>query len=647
MKKLLSLIMSAAILLSAAGALPSAAADDISYSHRDVTAYLFAKDKTVTMTCLFRDDLPGVPYLSAVDYLNQLYTVPFNCVQHSDGTFSVSDQNGEMIVDVDRDTIHFDDYELFADSDAKPYLETETADYLLDDSDYEALGEVNPVDLSLADYGVDLTAYNKAVYLPLPVLNDVFAGTYHAALYLDGALYFADVMADEQYYDDGSLFDSVSRDKALVDYSYRELCFVMDHFYGCPPKAQLAQSIRDKGFDQAVAGYNSTAAEAKRLMLSDDLVDYCYGLLYLDMYLDDGGHTMLSYGLQMALEDHPHSAFSTSLSLSLYDVFGRLGAISTYLMDQMEEQSAREKAEDSREQFFGSMTEVKKWGEDAAFYCSGSTGVFTFDEFKDAIVEDFKWSLDYAAENGITDFVIDLSLNSGGSTAVVVYILSVACDYSRMDMLYCLSGNRYYVDYTVDKNLDGQFDAKDDEVKYNLRFGVLTSRFSFSAANALPCLLQYNGIPVIGEASGGGTCAVSIHYDPAGYAYAISDSMTMIYPDGSLFDEGAQPDCPLPASDANYDGYYDLAKISEGIDSYYASHPMPTTPSPPTVPSPSGTEAAAPVDPAPSAAEDAPAARTAMPVLLWWILAAVIAAVAVLAGVLVVLIIRRKKQNME
>lgn len=646
MKRLISMLLTAALLLSTA-ALPTAAAagDSVKYQSKKLTAYLYDKDTKTEMTCLFRGDLPDIPYIGAVDYLNQLYTVEFTCEKNADGTYTVSDVNGEMIIDVDKDTIHFEDYETLAESDSRPYLEDETADYLSEDSEYEVIGELKALDLDLGAYGFDLTASGDMVYFPLPVINNLFAGTYHAALYLDGALYFIDVMADEDYYDSEELFVSTDRDRIAVDYSYRELCFVMDHFYGCPPKAELAQDIRDKGFDRAIEEYDDTTARAKELLLSDDLTDYLWGLLFLDMYMDDGGHTVLSYGLQLGLDRYPDSEFMKAFQNSMYDFSdNKLSAIYAYLMDQMDAQSANEDLEDYRKKQFRQFTEVKTW-DLAAFYVSDKTGIFTFDEFKDEVVHDLKWSLDYAAENGVENFILDLSLNGGGSMAVAVYILSVICDYPRLDIINRVTGNRYYVKDTVDRNLDGSFDEKDDEVQYSFRFGVLTTQFSFSAANALACLMKYNGIAVLGENSGGGTCAVAVYHDAAGYRYAISDSSTMVNQDGENIDLGAKPDCPLPGRDKDYQGLYDVERINEGLESFYANRPDPTTATEPTVPDD------------PTAATDAPEANSAPATqggeedadddapILWYVLTGALALLVIAEIVMIFVFVRRKKNR--
>ena len=576
MNKLISFLLIPILLIAAA--VPAAAApaviatgDAVSYRAEELTAYLYSKDDTVSMSCLFRADLPTVPYIGAVDYLNQLYTVAFTSKKNPDGTFTVSDPNGEMIVDVEKDTVHFDDFETFVESDTRPILEDETAYYLLDEVEFEVLHDFGAVDLDLAAYGIDLTASGDQVYFPLTTINDIFASVYHQALYLDGALCFIDVMEDELYYDDSSLFDSLTRTKMLASFSYRELCFAMDHFYGCPPKAKLADAIREKGFDRALADYDATTAQAREMLQSADLIDYLYGLLYLDEYIDDGGHSMMSYGFQVGLDRHTVSALSKAFTATAGDFTdGRIVQLISYYQGLIDDNNAAKKLRDERERVFASMTAVKEWDE-AVFYVVNGVGFFSFDEFKDAVVEPFKWSLDYAVENGIGDFVVDLSLNGGGSTAVNYYFLSMMCGDARMDFSNRLTDSRYSLSATVDRNLDGVFDEADDQVNYDLRFAVMTSDATFSAANALACALKERGIAVIGESSGGGTCAVSVHYDASGFAFVLSDAAMIVDTEGDDLDSGATADVETPGRLSGYQGFYDFETIGAGMRRFYQS----------------------------------------------------------------------------
>ena len=60
----------------------------------------------------------------------------------------------------------------------------------------------------------------------------------------------------------------------------------------------------------------------------------------------------------------------------------------------------------------------------------------------------------------------------------------------------------------VDTNLDGNFNDGDGYIDYN--WGVLTSNYTYSAANMLASIIKNQNIcKLYGEKSGGGMCAVT------------------------------------------------------------------------------------------------------------------------------------------
>ena len=156
MKKIAAVIVSLVILFSS---LPGVgAAKDADYVAKELTAYLYSLDDTVTMTCLFKDGL-DIPFIDPEDYLNRAYTVEFSTAKNGDGTFTVSSVNGEMVIDPAKDTIHFDCFEEFAYYDALyPYeREDDFADYVMDDASYiytKDGADPNALDLDLGKYGI-------------------------------------------------------------------------------------------------------------------------------------------------------------------------------------------------------------------------------------------------------------------------------------------------------------------------------------------------------------------------------------------------------------------------------------------------------------------------------------------------------------
>ena len=103
----------------------------------------------------------------------------------------------------------------------------------------------------------------------------------------------------------------------------------------------------------------------------------------------------------------------------------------------------------------------------------------------------------------------------------------------------------------VDINGDGVYDTEDC-FGDDFNFYILTSDCSFSCGNAFPCVAKAEGYAkIIGQKSGGGECAVSIHYLPnSEYVYHSSNTHLGLYDQATNtftgFENGAIPDIDYP-----------------------------------------------------------------------------------------------------
>ena len=238
-------------------------------------------------------------------------------------------------------------------------------------------------------------------------------------------------------------------------------------------------------------------------------------------------------------------------------------------------------------------------------------------------MEPFKWSLDYAAEKGVKNFLIDVSQNLGGTTSVLQYMMAIMTGKSDYYTTSTLSGNRLRNTGSIDKNLDGVIDEKDDAVSYDFRFALLTTNSSYSCGNFLPCLAQKQGIPVVGQVSGGGTCALINPVFPNKMTYTLSGYSTFTDDENNDVEAGAKPDLETVTVDAegnaDYSKLYDINAVSE----FLSKQPVPTKPSQSTASSAKASDG------------------SGMPFGFIVLIAA--AATAILAAVIIILIKMRKK----
>ena len=123
---------------------------------------------------------------------------------------------------------------------------------------------------------------------------------------------------------------------------------------------------------------------------------------------------------------------------------------------------------------------------------------------------------------------------------------SLILDKSYISQDNSLTGQRSIVEYEVDRNFNGVFDAADKDVRYDLNFAVLTSPMSFSCGNLFPSILKDNGVPVLGATSGGGACAIQAMCTADGFCFQISSFRARLNSlDGDNIDSGVTPDIPI------------------------------------------------------------------------------------------------------
>ena len=157
----------------------------------------------------------------------------------------------------------------------------------------------------------------------------------------------------------------------------------------------------------------------------------------------------------------------------------------------------------------------------------------------------------FKADNRVENVIIDVSTNGGGVIGVMAKILALISKDNKgtVSMMDESTGVVSTSVCSVDVNMDGKYTA--DEVFGNdFNIYVMSSDCSFSCGNAFPCYAQKMGIKIIGEKSGGGECAVGIHYMPnSEYVYHSSMIHLGYYDQANKkfagFESGATPDISL------------------------------------------------------------------------------------------------------
>lgn len=536
-----------------------------------------------TVPLRFYPDRPNVPCLGLREYYRLVLGQDLAVTASGDGAYVFTAPDGATAeVDVSAGTLTCADFPRF----------TNLMDGVVSGMDNQYLdaaafarpdglvyADPEPVTLDFARYDIPLYAEPEDVILPLATLSDVFTNLAYMYVSYNGLNVYVNAdnrmppawQRDAGYAD--PIYSRADRGADMAAFAYDELCFAIDTFYGYPGRAPLNDALREGGLDQALQDYSDDSRRCRELLRSQRLGEYALGSQLLSALLEDGGHTGLDF-TELWSEKPEFTDFTIDYYLAAQaDPPDR----SAYLRDRGD-RIVQKTLQQTRRGAYGNDHYVQR----------GDTAVIWFDSF----MYDFEgWEAFYAgqgprpegdqmahvidglaraAENPEVQYVVfDVSCNTGGSADMVAAIMSLIADTASFDtenlLIHRIAAQRY----RVDRNFDGVFDERDAEVRYDLRFGVLTSRLSFSCANLFPSLMKDLGMPVLGETSGGGTCAVELHATPEGFVYQFSSALgRLVNREGQTIDAGVPVDVVL-TDGSDFSLFYDLDALSLAMNMFY------------------------------------------------------------------------------
>ena len=546
--------------------------DSIAYTEKEAPIFKDS-DTGETVSLRFYEDQPNVAYIDMADYYHLYFPDKEMTVQESGtdpGVYTVANATGSATVDTAEETISSDDMAAFTNVmtltqegmdnvylDGAPYVRV---------ADTQYTPEKSLVTYDLSEYQIDIRADGGGLYLPIATLCDMYSDlVYHSAFFDGTKVYVEDTNLDRAPYQTDPDFGdnnytALQRPEDLADFTYRELCFAIDHFYGLPGRCVLNDAVAEKGLDKALTEYGPAGEETKRLVRSTDMGEYLAGMNYLNYFFYDGGHTFILPGFigeSMMSEELRERYTAVRNEHSELEALYK-GALREFA-SLYEQNSGKRLLRDAA------------YGEGVTYVKKGDTAVCVFDTFS---ASDIKAMSDYLAgkttelpldggdpfaifvdalrkaseDDEVRNFVIDVSNNLGGSADIVIAMAGVILGEKGSDITFdsVFTGQKCRESFTIDRNFDGKFDEKDKEMDYGLRFGVLISRESFSGGNLLPFIMKDNGVLVMGEKSRGGSCAVQRLITADGYMCWISSArFRMTDKDGNNIDGGIEPDVDL------------------------------------------------------------------------------------------------------
>ena len=155
----------------------------------------------------------------------------------------------------------------------------------------------------------------------------------------------------------------------------------------------------------------------------------------------------------------------------------------------------------------------------------------------------------------IRNIVLDLSMNGGGDSTAAIFVMSWFLGEADMALRDTFTGAESNAIYLADVNLDGKHDEQDN-VANGYRLYCLTTGCSFSCGNLVPAACRASGIvTLIGQTTGGGSCAVLPCTTAEGTIFQISGNKQIsIIRNGSFYntDTGVEPDFRLEKAESFY-----------------------------------------------------------------------------------------------
>ena len=538
-----------------------------------------------TVNVRFYDDMPSVPYISVSDFQNLVKPgTTINVTKTGDGLYQLQNAGGKATVNTTDDTMAFDDYMGFTNlmdllqpgMDNAYYDEGAFVRY-----NHQTLTGGSPaVTFDYGKYAIDLRGDDTGVYFPFTTLADLYADLFYHNAACNGAKVVVAKREDDGWGVDDldldftteNIMKTGTRAADLAAYSYRELCFVLDHFYGFPGRTPFEQMNYQEGLDKVLSS-TADGQQVKELLLSTDMTEYATGLEMLNAYFNDGGHTNIWRGASVITAEG--STFKETYP-SLAQFYRE-----NYYSKNMDAGALSQYTKSARSSYYGDPV-----GDDGTpvvtYHKKGNTAICHFDSFNR--INRQAWNKFYAGtgplptlentENDdlvifldalkkadedpeVKNLVIDLTLNGGGSLDVVVAMTSLIYGESLCRCFNVLTGQQTTWYYDVDRNFDGKFDELDKDVHYDLNFCILPSRISFSCGNLFPSLCQDAGQLIVGEKSGGGSCAVSTYRTAEGLKYGISSARArLVNKQGQNIDGGVIPQVPIALGpDVTWQGY--------------------------------------------------------------------------------------------
>ena len=528
---------------------------------------------TKDITLRFFKEYQHIPYIDLDFYMEEFYFLNLEKEVNGD-VYHYYKNSISLTVDVANDTFTVSDIDKICNLNQFSYI------VCYGQNGSSQIGEVEDKIFDFKQYDIDLREGDNKAYLPLVTLNNIFSWVFGYSVSYNGKDVYILNASGEVYEDAGegdyADYYSVINNKTSIysdeaKFNYSELCFSIDQLTGHPETMNIGRDeLEEKGLDVVLNSYPTL----KQGLKSNNLDTYLAAqYLFHSILMYDGGHA----GAYVYPSD--------------YDIAMNILYADSKLLQKQEAMWTR--SQEKNKAYNGAL-DYRPYTGSLYFHREGNIAYIGFNSFNanyegwyeyymnDGELPEFSTDtmmfiyhfLDVISnDGGIDNVVLDITCNGGGDVMALDGVLSLLVSGNiQKTVKNTINGNYYNAITKIDRNFDGYFNALDNDRKFNFNYAILTSNYSFSCGNALPTVAKDNGIMIIGEQSGGGSCYVGDYNDLFGLKYRVS-GMSRIHDYGFIErDTGVPVDLDLITYNEgakNYQRFYDAAYVSQAITEFY------------------------------------------------------------------------------
>jgi hypothetical protein len=376
----------------------------------------------------------------------------------------------------------------------------------------------------------------------LPLLKETLATTEEGAEFLAQF----EEKASKTIYSQIMSAPKAERSDALVAYGYRELCLMLDSFYGLK-EAHNISNFNHFFYETGLANGLTDPDAAKADSAIADL---------LFLWLEDGHSGFLTASYLAG------SSPDTNLGFSLQNQQSQTDYAAAARQQYPEASLPYYEVGDTAYVTFDEFTVSRDNGKIPDYYGLAETGGLPDDTFGIII----KAHQQITRENSpIRNVVLDLSCNGGGAAPTAGYTICWFLGNGEISQHNTFTGAQSTMTYQADINLDGVYDEKDTLAGRGLNLYCLISPGSFSCGNLVPWAFKEDGsVTLLGKVSGGGSCVVQYMTTAWGTSFQISGSKRLSFlKNGAYYDvdQGVEPDFII----MSYENFYDRQALADYI----------------------------------------------------------------------------------